>query len=174
VHFDQFKCTFLISYLLADVQTFSSSVSTASRIGGRLIKLVPHLCLGMSLEFLKALGHIDGEHRISLISLSTPWFEQCVEVVQPFSPTYTANMASMRELVRSLIELTIGQEEVSQVVFLPMIPLTWVFEQHWSAWLEPLWRALSHAPDDIMDLILGEILSVVQVSEMEKNAWKGL
>jgi hypothetical protein len=81
----------------------------------------------MSLEFLKALGHIDGEHRISLISLSTPWFEQCVEVVQRFSPTYTANMASMRELVRSLIELTIGQEEVSQVVFLRMMRLTQVF-----------------------------------------------
>lgn len=82
-------------------------------MGSRLIKLVPHLCLGMSLEFLKALGHIDGEHRLSLISLSTPWFEHCVEVVQPFSPTYVANMASMRELVRSLIELTISQEEVS-------------------------------------------------------------
>ena len=70
----------------------------------------------MSLEFLKALGHIDGEHRLSLISLSTPWFEQCVEVVQPFNSTYVANMASMREIAKSLIELTISQEEVSQIV----------------------------------------------------------
>lgn len=129
----------------------------------------------MSLEFIKALGHIDGEHRISLISLSTPWFEQCVEVVQPFSPTYVANMASMRELVRSLIELTTSQEQVSRAILFQRMILTFDCpEQQWSAWLEPLWRALSHAPDDIMDVILGEILSVVQGSEMEKNAWKGL
>ncbi|KAJ9121035.1 hypothetical protein QFC24_005016 [Naganishia onofrii] len=139
-----------------DVQTFSSSVATASKTGSRLIKLVPHLSLGMSLEFLKALGHIDGEHRISLISLSTPWFQQCVEIIQPFSDSYVANMASMRELVRGMIDLTVSQEE------------------HWSAWLEPLWRALSNAPDDIMDMILGEILEVVQGSEMEQTAWKGL
>ncbi|KAJ9097806.1 hypothetical protein QFC19_006674 [Naganishia cerealis] len=139
-----------------DVQTFSMSVATASKTGSRLIKLVPHLSLEMSLEFLKALGHIDGEHRISLISLSTPWFQQCVELIQPFSDTYVADMASMRELVRGMIDLTVNQEE------------------HWSAWLEPLWRALSNAPDDIMDVILGEILEVVQGSEMEQNAWKGL
>lgn len=93
------------------------SVATASKTGNRLIKLVPHLSLGMSLEFMKAMGHIDGEHRISLVQLSIPWFQQSVEVVQPFSPTYIANMASMRELVRGMIELTVGQEEVSLLLF---------------------------------------------------------
>lgn len=98
------------------------SVTTASKTGSHLIKLVPHLSLGMSLEFLKALGHIDGEHRISLISLSTPWFQQCVEVIQPFSDSYVANMASMRELVRGMIDLTVSQEEVSSMGLRPIHP----------------------------------------------------
>lgn len=81
----------------------------------------------MCLEFMKAMGHIDGEHRISLVQLSIPWFQQSVEVVQPFSTTYIANMASMRELVRGMIELTVGQEEVSTITFCAHIqPLTTV------------------------------------------------
>lgn len=152
------------------------SVTTASKIGNRLIKLVPHLSLGMCLEFMKAMSFVDGEHRISLVQLSIPWFQQCVEFVQPFSISYIANMATMRELVRGMIELTVSQEEVCMDVFCSSGQ--WLTKtvsiQHWSAWLEPLWRALSHASDEVMDVMLGEILEVVQASEMGKNAWKGL
>lgn len=111
-----------------------------SQLSDKLAVFAPQLTLDFIQEVATGIGKLPVAQRISCLQYLSPWVRNLAQFTDPSNRLYDHSGAKLRDCVRALIDLTVGDTEVHSVG-----------QKH-------IWREIAESDSDLVNIVVDELM----------------
>lgn len=110
-----FSADLLYSYSTLAIFVPGRASAFVSQLSDKLAVFAPQLTLDFIQEVAAGISKLPVSQRISCLQYMSPWVRNLSQFTDPSSRLYEHSGAKLRDCVRALIDLTVGDQEVSRI-----------------------------------------------------------